>query len=232
MRRIVFLILLLIPTLCFGQGATRHGSSLNVGVGAVVCPLVSNDTQNISFEIWYFWRSTSNIELLFSNGTGAAGYGLYINDGSGLAGDKLTLLIGGITYNGLTSSYTLKPFKWYHLCITRDNINWILYVNGDSVATGTTNPSVPVSSTSMYPESGVIDEVRLYRRTLSPTEVAWNYRHPDQPYSRDSLKLWLQFNEFTGTTTADSSGNGNNGTISGATWSIETPIWGASCLKP
>jgi len=68
-----------------------------------------------------------------------------------------------------------------------------------------------------------IKEVKYYKRILPVTEILWDYNHPGQIYSRDSLKLWLQLNEFTGAIVYDSSGLANNGHISGAIWSIDQP---------
>jgi hypothetical protein len=65
--------------------------------------------------------------------------------------------------------------------------------------------------------NGFIDEVRFYNRALTAEEIQYNYQHPDTPIT-DGLVLWLDFNEGSGTTAYDKSGNGNDGTIYGAIW--------------
>jgi hypothetical protein len=78
--------------------------------------------------------------------------------------------------------------------------------------------------------SGYISDFQYYRgRAIGKTEAKWLYNHPGVVYSTDSLRCWLKFNEFTGDTCWDSSGNNNYG-VRGAgvaankpTWSIETP---------
>ena len=75
--------------------------------------------------------------------------------------------------------------KWYHVAVTWNNTNIKLYVNGvenKSVATGgyfaqnsagrlIIGAQLPVNNSS-YPFEGYIDEVYLYNRALSATEVA------------------------------------------------------------
>ncbi|MBI3744042.1 MAG: hypothetical protein HY261_07150 [Chloroflexi bacterium] len=58
---------------------------------------------------------------------------------------------------------------------------------------------------------GVMDDVRIYSRALSSTEISTVYN--------SGLVGYWQMSEGTGTTTADASGNGNTGTLTnGPTW--------------
>lgn len=102
-----------------------------------------------------------------------------------------------------------------------------LYVDGVQVGvsqdttaftTAITNTSVvgiaDIPSTTGTRFVGDIDNPMIYNRVLSDAEIA-AYRYsvvPTGPVMR------LNFNEGSGTAVADSSGNGNNGTITGATW--------------
>lgn len=68
---------------------------------------------------------------------------------------------------------------------------------------------------------GIIDEVRIYNRTLNTTEISYSYnsgngRHT--PLNQTGLVLWQHFNEGNGTTTYDETANDNDGTIEGASW--------------
>ena len=60
--------------------------------------------------------------------------------------------------------------------------------------------------------NGQIDEVRIYNRALSPDEVKKLYEWAPGPV------LHLKMDEKQGTTAYDSSGYGNDGTLSGAGW--------------
>ncbi len=53
---------------------------------------------------------------------------------------------------------------------------------------------------------GVIDNVRIYNYARTPAQIAWGY-------NRGGPIGWWKFDECQGSTAYDSSGNGNNGTI-------------------
>ncbi|MBW2675409.1 MAG: LamG domain-containing protein [Deltaproteobacteria bacterium] len=68
--------------------------------------------------------------------------------------------------------------------------------------------------------AGVISQVLIYNRALSDNEIQQIYQNPQSPVT-NGLVLWLNFDEGSGTTAHDKSGNGNDGTIYGATWVSE-----------
>jgi hypothetical protein len=76
-------------------------------------------------------------------------------------------------------STPLAPNTWTHLAVTYDGATITLYRNGTSVATASTAVP-PVASTgtlelghSQFGEffPGTLDEVRLYGRSLTPTDI-------------------------------------------------------------
>ena len=102
-----------------------------------------------------------------------------------------------------------------------------LYVQGVEVASGYADSSVATSIQDLWVGKsggldapvifdGLIDEVRIYSRALTPTEVS---QHFLGHFLDDSglIGCW-HFEEGAGATTLDSSGNGNTGAITGATW--------------
>ena len=68
--------------------------------------------------------------------------------------------------------------------------------------------------------SGNIDEVRVWNIALSNTEIQSNY-NTDLTGNEEGLVGYWNFNGGSGSTLADYSGNGNHGTIYGATWDLE-----------
>lgn len=60
---------------------------------------------------------------------------------------------------------------------------------------------------------GTIDDVRVYERALSATEMTTLYKATQPPEIDQSLKGYWKFDESSGSTAADSSGNGNNASI-------------------
>ncbi|RJR27995.1 hypothetical protein C4561_00625 [candidate division WWE3 bacterium] len=127
-----------------------------------------------------------------------------------------------------TDSFTSGT--WYHTLITYDGYKLSLYINGileSSVDTSLTlnNSSLDLIFGKSYGSSnsnlgqderfdGKIDEVRIYNRPVSHDEVENLYAWTPGPAG------YWNFNENTGTTVYDTSGNGNNGTLSNSGWGL------------
>jgi len=153
------------------------------------------------------------------------------------SGRKLRLRFNR-SINTLIGNTNLSAGRWYYVAATYNNGTGIIYLDGvadgsGSFGTGTlpnnTNP-VYIGAKSSLVEflNGKIDEVRIYNRALSASEVANLYNASKKIMkvnTSQNLKLttglvglW-SFNgpDVYGTTAFDRSGQGNNGTISGAT---------------
>jgi hypothetical protein len=128
-----------------------------------------------------------------------------------------------------TATDTVVPTvnTWHHLTGTYDSSaqQIKLYVNGALKATSAFTATWNATGVLAVGRgkwggyngdfwSGMIDDVRLYQRALSATEVG--------TLANDQLKLKYDLSEGAGTTTADTSGNGNTATITSATWSTTT----------
>ena len=76
------------------------------------------------------------------------------------------------------SGYAVSPSSWYYVTYVSSPVNQLMYVNGTLVASTTSPGPVGVPSSNAvilggttYPFTGIIDDVRLYNRVLSPDEV-------------------------------------------------------------
>lgn len=134
----------------------------------------------------------------------------------------------GLTYSGFSASSSLvNNAKWHHLTGVYDGSNISIYVNGiledsnlysdgifsapdENVYIGTEDEGVYAA---MF--DGAIDDVRIYDRALSASEVQQLYEEyqPEQP----ALIAHWKFDDETGTIAVDSAG-GNDGTVNGAVW--------------
>jgi hypothetical protein len=125
--------------------------------------------------------------------------------------------------------------QWYHWCLVKDRANSLayFYINGVSAMSpfaytpGSLSTPVDIfigqqSLAGAKAWNGYIDEPRIWNRALTATEVANMYFNNAIP--RNGLVGEWLFNETTGTTALDSSGNGNNGVITSATYTTDTPL--------
>ncbi len=130
---------------------------------------------------------------------------------------------------GINSGASNLVNNWYHVVGTFDinskEVN--LYVNGihqgTEIFTGTPkdhgqNP-IKIGMCNGFgqnwagPAEGIIDEVKIYSRALSPGEITNSYQ--GIPVSDAGLELYYPFEELE--YTLDYSGNGNTGEVNGAT---------------
>ena len=160
-----------------------------------------------------------------------------ILDGTGTANQIRRAGISALPYVG----------KWVHMVATYDGsssssgIN--VYINGvlsnglaedvgSYVATQNTAANVYVGLWSVDSRylNGKVSGTKIFNTALTAAQVADLYNNPEKivpaGVSDSALKLWLPMMEGAGTTAYDGSGNGNHGTISGATWThgIGAPV--------
>ena len=132
---------------------------------------------------------------------------------------------------------------WVHICVSWDRSgDGAVYINGATDTYGValhdlTNDSQTLSNSgswyfmrhsSSY-TAGEMTEVAMWNVALSPAEITniynggvpWDLNGHSQ--SSALLGYW-RMNDGAGTVATDSSGNGNNGTLTnGPTWSTDTP---------
>jgi hypothetical protein len=99
-------------------------------------------------------------------------------------GGGLSLGMGN-THALATNIKTLAVGSWYHVVLTWDGTNYVVYVNGAAAKSGTYSGLTTLSTvadigndgTTLHNESfnGVIDEVKLFDHALSTTEVTTLY---------------------------------------------------------
>ena len=138
-----------------------------------------------------------------------------------------------VYYDNQANIYeTLNDSSWYHIALTIDGSTLNAYLNGQllssvGVSSMINDPSIDlliglnVSNYENY-YNGHIDEVSLWSQALSESEIQ-SYMSTSPTGSESGLVGYWNFNEGSGSTLTDQTSNGNNGTISGATWSTDTP---------
>ena len=149
--------------------------------------------------------------------------------------------------NTLYSSFALNTNEWYQVIATYDGATKKIYINGqldtlvsytDSITYTNATPRIgALSGLSAQFFNGKMSGVKVFNTALTAAQVADLYNNPEKvvPTGVDNtaLKLWLPMQEGAGTTAYDGSGNGNHGTISGATYThgIGAPVSQTSVMN-
>ena len=162
--------------------AGKFGSALSFnGTNNLVSIPDSNSldlTTALTLEAWVrpaalgtVWRT-----VLMKEQPGNLVYDLYANTDKGFP--ETALWIGG--ERTARSSAALPLNSWTHLASTYDDATLRLYVNGVQAASlaqtgsvATSTGSLRIGGNNVWPEwfSGLIDEVRVYNRALTPSEI-------------------------------------------------------------
>ena len=159
-----------------GGGLSFNGTSNLVTVAdADVLDLAGT----LTLEAWVKTASTSGNRrlVLDKEGSGFLSYALYANDAVNRPGETLHLGTTDVTVDG-TSQLALNV--WTHVAATYSGASMTLFINGVPVSsvsqTGTIAPStgaLRLGGSSQFGRffSGTLDDVRIYNRALSQSEI-------------------------------------------------------------
>ncbi len=161
--------------------------------------------------------------VVVARGGSSAGYVLYVQSGQ----PRFTIRISG---EAVTVAAKEKAVgKWVHLAGVLTGNELHIYVNGElagstkspgyisgdpqeAMQIGADEGSTVGDYTGPFGFAGLIDEVMVYQRTLSPAEIK---RHASMPNQVDETGLVLRYT-FDKGDASDASGNDNNGKVEGA----------------
>ena len=181
-----------------------------------------------SYELWYKGALYGNTVVMEKGGNKL--FMIQPDSGTGLFYGHYLQAFNTPIYDG----------NFHHLAVVYDVSTQILslYIDGVIFASGSKVPPIPNNDPVVfgsrgggYPFNGMIDEVSIYNRALTPQEIKAisdagsagkskdSYLQPMQP---PQSVLWLPFDETSGTTAEDLSGAGRVGTLTG----------GASFIQP
>jgi hypothetical protein len=211
----------------WGSALSFDGSSQYAATG-----IFSTITDNFTMEAWVKWAGGTYTQYIVMNGTNGldqSGYAMAI-----YADGTPVILLSGLAWLDGTSS-KISVGVWTHIAIVNNGGTWSIFVNGTSVLTQIAgSPSTPaeffsIGVTDSYHRTsddiggyfnGVIDEVRF----SSVVRYTSNFTPPSTPFTTDANTIALyHFDEGSGTTTADVSGNGYNlGFDSSPTWVVSS----------
>ncbi|MDD5614156.1 MAG: LamG domain-containing protein, partial [Candidatus Omnitrophica bacterium] len=175
-----------------GRAGNFGGSGYYVQVNNVSVNTTAGAKNTVEF--WMYWKGGNN-QMPFGWNTS---YDLWLNN------NAFGFNTGNSNIEGILGTDFLKN-SWHHIVAifpnaAPDNSNAELWVNGDKktivhqFGTGpgsrTVTSQVTISGWGLntsYKFNGYIDELRIYRITLSPEEIVYRYQNPGYP--RDYFDL-------------------------------------------
>lgn len=182
-----------------GEGMAAAGGSFGGTTGHII-PANSGSLKyqgaGMAISLWMKHDGTDDGGFLISkpwNGSGQ--YNFYISTPTG-ANPIATFALSGATSYTLNSGIAITPNTWHHLAVTVDSSSTVkFYVDGKLTKSGTHSISnwspssgdgnVNLSMGCVYPYGsnscagstgyafkGLLDEIRIYNRTLSDSEIS------------------------------------------------------------
>jgi hypothetical protein len=216
----------------FGQaGKSFHFNGVNSIVTINDSTLFNFGTNDFSISLW---TRTSveqpGIYLIskYALPDGSPGYGV----GTGDFTDPYAFLtIQSGTSRDVRGAIPFNDGMWHNIiCVWQRNGRLTIFFDGNNLASTDissysngvvqNNAKLNIGGRANYPQfNGDIDDIRIYNRALNVTEIGSLYHEGGwpNPIPTNGLVAWYPFNGNAN----DSSGNGNNGTVNGATLSTD-----------
>ncbi|OGC79606.1 hypothetical protein A3K01_03050 [candidate division WWE3 bacterium RIFOXYD1_FULL_43_17] len=164
---------------------------------------------------------------------GTGGYSLFVDTNGAV--NCLTDNGTSETLSKTADSAVTPASGWLHLAAVREGTSCKIYINSeDRTATAGTHTTLTTNALTLRLGSntsgegffkGQLDEVKIYDYALFPRAILIDYNggHPIPGSPVGSAKGWWKMDEGYESTAHNtgSSGGANDGTITGATWSLE-----------
>ena len=227
-----FLMVLVTPTLQAQSALTFDGS---------------NDYVDLGTGFGNFGTGDFSIEAKFKTAAANSGEpGMISKRGNGCnhssfwslacEGGRIALKINqdnfGTNQFYIGSPLTYNDNTWHHLAVTRSGTALKLYIDGVLVNSITTSAVTNISNTTSVKignspcgsYSGSLDEVRIWNRAVTQCEIQ-NNMNDELANGQTGLVAYYKFNQSSGTSLTDESGNNRNGTLTNFALSGTSSNW-------
>jgi len=163
-----------------GQALSFDGSDDYVEVDSDLLDI----TDEITLEAWIKVYDASTVRKVVNKYDGSDGYGLQVEDvdNDGIPEASFWISESGTVKIVRGEEQFLN--KWTHIVGVYDGTKIYVYINGRLSTALSASLSIGIASTTLLIGKrfnnidyfyGIIDEVRIYKRALSPEEVWWHY---------------------------------------------------------
>lgn len=207
-------------TLYTGKALSFDGGNHYVDLG-----VQSNPATNMTFACWLnpVVSASTSYQTIIDYGR----FNAWLEDND-------TLVIYTNT-SGASVNYTISDLnnKWSRLVVSVSGTTTSVYIDGTLIAAKTTTALSDSASQSDIGRDGTtrffegkLSDLQIYDEAWSQADVTFDYNNPQHLVTDNSassialsnLKGYWHLSEGAGAINYDSSGEGNNGAISGATW--------------
>ena len=159
----------------------RRGLALNcIGSTYIATSMDSELSQRATVMMWvYVDPYPVSSEVVFADPNSKLAFGFY-------GTNNAIISCGGVSSNVVAVGSYWKKGEWNHVCVTKDNSNFSLYLNGTLIpaSTSTNNWTASGNMTIGCRYSGsyntfstcLVDDFRLYYRTLTEDDIALCYK--------------------------------------------------------
>lgn len=173
-------------TASYAQGKVGQAFALNGSTDFVEVPnssLWAFGTSDFTIELWAYFSAFGGDRAFVGNDNGGGQQNKWIfwlND-SQLRFYQLTANTSADNVG--TANFAPITNQWYHLAVTRVGSTFTFYINGAGVSTNSSTMSVPATTAPLTIGAsegamffcGLLDEIRIYKRGLSASEVLGIY---------------------------------------------------------
>ena len=163
----------------FGKGAVFNGSNSYITV-----PTLSGFT-NYNFTMSFWFNSTSTAAQYFMDFRNPIYMEFGYDVGSGAYNNTYSFIIYTGTQYAIHSSANLRDGNWHHIAVTYDGATLKMYIDNATPITSTPNDNtqyghssgnkIGASATGTAVMNGSIDQVRIFNKALSSSEVTTLY---------------------------------------------------------
>lgn len=209
------------------DGSTESGAAGNLNLGGSA----------LSFEGWIkpssFKSASPYISSIMGTEVSDSNSAFLRLGDANVANNKVQFVLSiNNVQQKLASTTALNANTWYHVAATYDGASMKIYINGvldaSKSQTGSVSSNGAFNVGYLYNTSrnfnGKVDEVRVWKRALSQTEISQNMCNVSVPAT--SLAAYWKFNEGSGSSVQDTSGNGMTLTLTGvdaSNWGTDVP---------